>query len=365
MLSPKNKRYLLRMIPFGLIPFVFSATYSFLEKGILGDHPFYPSTGNPYEFNLIIPAVMSMVTGLLIGSLEVTYLNKWFQNRSFLKKIFFKTIFYFVLISLAILIILIVSNSTELGLSPFDKIVWNNAGLFASSFAFWSLLLYFNLGVFICLFYAEVSDNIGQAVLLNFFTGKYHQPIQEERIFMFLDMKSSTTIAEKLGHIEYFKMLKRYYADLSDPIVQYGGEIYQYVGDEVVVTWKLPKGFADNNCLNCFFEMKASLSKQASKYQSDFGVVPTFKAGIHLGEVTTGEIGVIKKEITFSGDVLNTTARIQGLCNSYEVDLLTSEKLTKALKLNGDFKARALGETELRGRNEKVRLFTIEKSSKQ
>jgi adenylate cyclase len=81
-----------------------------------------------------------------------------------------------------------------------------------------------------------------------------------------------------------------------------------------------------------------------------------------LGKVTTGEIGVIKKEITFSGDVLNTTARIQGLCNTYKVDLLTSEKLINALESNEAFKLKALGEAELRGRNEKINLFTIEKN---
>ena len=243
----------------------------------------------------------------------------------------------------AILIILISSNSHELGVGIFNKQVWRNAAKFFSVFAFWSILMYYTIAVVISLFYTEVSDNIGQAVLLNFFTGKYHQPVEEERVFMFLDMKSSTTIAEKLGHVKYFKMLKEYYSDLSDPIIQNGGEIYRYVGDEVIITWKYKKGLINNNCVNCFFAMKESLSKYAKKYDSEFGVVPTFKAGIHLGKVTTGEIGVIKKEITFSGDVLNTTARIQGLCNNYNVDLLVSDKLTATLNLGKIFLLHALG----------------------
>ena len=177
---------------------------------------------------------------------------------------------------------------------------------------------------------------------------------------MFLDMKSSTTIAEQLGHVRYFEMLKEYYVDLSDPIIEFGGEIYQYVGDEVIVTWKAKDGFA-HNALHCFFAMQEALKNQSEKYQSAYGLVPTFKAGIHYGNVTTGEIGVIKREITFSGDVLNTTARIQGLCNTYEVDLLISGKLAKALVSDNDFKAIALGEAELRGRNEKMDLFTVER----
>lgn len=206
----------------------------------------------------------------------------------------------------------------------------------------------------------EVSDNIGQAVFLNLFRGKYHQPIEEERIFMFLDMKSSTAIAEQLGHVKYFKMLKDFYLHLSDPIIEYGGEIYQYVGDEIVITWKLKKGSAHNS-LHCFFAMKQALQNQAKKFQSNYGLVPTFKAAIHYGKVTTGEIGVIKKEIIFSGDVLNTTARIQSLCNTYKVDLLTSEKFVKTLEKNETFNAVEIGEVALKGRNKKINLYTLKK----
>ena len=230
---------------------------------------------------------------------------------------------------------------------------------FLSNFAFWSVELYIAAIIGVSLFYAEVSENLGQEVLSNFFTGKYHKPIVEERIFMFLDMKSSTTIAEKLGHVKYFEMLNAYYADLSDPVIQYSGEIYQYVGDEMIVSWKLKAGLANQNCLRCFFAMKEALGNQSAKYRANFDVLPTFKAGFHYGEVTTGEIGVIKKEIIFTGDVLNTTARIQGLCNTYGVDLLISGPLFKQLNLDSEFQVEALGKSELRGRDEKVELFTV------
>lgn len=358
MISPKNKRSLFRIIPFGLYPFILSVVYSLLEKGVLGDATSYPSTGNTYTFQIILPATLSMFAGILIGAFEVFYLNKSFRKYNFSSKIILKTVVYFILITMAILVTMMLNKSLEQDVSPFSSQVWHEIFNFLESFAFWSTLIYFILGLVLCLFYIEVSDNIGQAVLINFFTGKYHRPIEEERIFMFLDMKSSTTIAEKLGHIHYFKMLNEYYADLTAPIIDFGGEIYQYVGDEVIVSWKLKKRMI-NNCLNCYFSMKKALSTQAEKYQVKYGLVPTFKAGIHFGKVTTGEIGVIKKEIIFSGDVLNTTARIQGLCNSYNVDLLVSEKLIKALNSNEKFEIKELGEVELRGRNEKINLFTL------
>ena len=105
--------------------------------------------------------------------------------------------------------------------------------------------------------------------------------------------------------------------------------------------------------------MKAAITKQASKYNVKFGLFPEFKAGFHFGKVTTGEIGVIKKEIIFTGDVLNTTARIQGLCNTYNVDMLISGDLMKKLGLDSQFQITTLGGSELRGKDEKVELFTI------
>ena len=176
---------------------------------------------------------------------------------------------------------------------------------------------------------------------------------------MFSDMKSSTTIAEKLGHIKYFELLREYYFDLSEAIITFSGEIYQYVGDEIVVSWKYKDGIENNNCIKCFFAMKEDLVKRADWYNKNFGVLPTFKAGFHFGEVTTGEIGALKKEIIFTGDVLNSTARIQGLCNHYKVDLLISDDLIKSLDLDSEFQIKSLGKTELRGKMENIELYTI------
>jgi adenylate cyclase len=105
--------------------------------------------------------------------------------------------------------------------------------------------------------------------------------------------------------------------------------------------------------------MQSALEYQKDSYLEKFGVVPTFKAGLHFGKVTTGEIGVIKKDIIFTGDVLNATARIQSLCNSYNVDILISEPLLHRLDLSSRYHIQPLGESELRGRDEKIALFTL------
>jgi len=361
MLAPQTKRNISRILPFGVIWLVFSLAYSLLERGVLGNLGYYPSTGNPYYFtsDIIITPVSALITGLLIGTLEIIYFNKLFIQKSFAKKIIYKSLIYLAIIISFLIITTLIAHSIELKSFVFNKQVWTYAWAFLSNYAFLSVWAYMAVVIIVSQFYMEVSDNIGHGVLNNFLTGKYHAPTEEERIFMFLDMRSSSTIAEHLGHLRYFEMLKEYYSDLSDPIIKYSGEIYQYVGDEIIVSWKPKEGLKDSNCIQCFFAMKAAIEKQTRKYNEQFGVLPAFKAGFHLGKVTTGEIGKIKKEIIFTGDTLNTTARIQGLCNTYKVDILISGNLVKKLTLPSLFQITTLGKNELRGKDERIELFTI------
>ena len=180
------------------------------------------------------------------------------------------------------------------------------------------------------------------------------------RIFMFLDIRSSTSIAEELGHIRYFSLLNDFFADISGPISQYEGEIYQYVGDQVVITWPLETGLMHGRCLYCFFAIKDLMQRQASRYEATYGLRPTFKAGMHFGEVSTGTVGTIKKEIVYSGDVLNTAARLEGLCNRYRVDLLLSKALLDQLPpLEPSFTAQELDMITLRGRHAPITICSI------
>lgn len=360
MLSLKARRNIVRILPFGVLWLVFSIVYTLLEKGLLGNLPYYPSTGNPYFFgrNIITTPLASLVTGLGIGILEVYYFNKWFIKRSFSRKILYKSAIYLIIILLFLLIIFIGTSNGMSALLTRSEL-WKYSWAFFTNYSLLSVAIYVAAIILVTQFYTEVSDSIGHAALLNFFLGKYHQPLQEERIFMFLDMRSSTTIAENLGHVKYFEMLKEYFSDLSGPVIDHGGEIYQYAGDEMIVSWKPGDRLKNSDCIRCFFAMKEMIGSRAEKYKERFGLAPGFKAGFHCGMVTTGEIGVLKKEIIFTGDVLNTAARIQGLCNLFQVDILISGVLVEKFAPDPIFQTGSLGEHELKGKGEKMELFTI------
>jgi adenylate cyclase len=211
----------------------------------------------------------------------------------------------------------------------------------------------------IIILFLQISRLLGEGVLFKFLYGKYHKPVEEERIFMFLDIKSSTTIAEKIGHKKFYSFLNSFFYDISEPVLLTKAEIYQYVGDEIVFNWTIKNGVKDANCLRIFFLIKKKIEENRDKYLSDYGVIPEFKAGVHFGMVTIGQIGNLKREIVFNGDVLNTTSRIQELCNTYHHDLLISRPLLTLLNLSGNYDQEYLGKIKLKGKELDTHLYGI------
>ncbi|MCB0795871.1 MAG: adenylate/guanylate cyclase domain-containing protein [Flavobacteriales bacterium] len=210
----------------------------------------------------------------------------------------------------------------------------------------------------------RLVDQYGSGAL-TYLSGRYFKPKQELRIFMFLDMRASMGVAERIGHLRYFSMLNDVYADITDPVLYSNGEIYQYVGDEVSVSWKLRKGLRDQRCLQCFFDIRDRLAEHADRYQQRYGHVPQFKAGFHYGTVTTGEVGLLKKDVIFSGDVVNTAARIQNMCNEHGVDLLISKDLLDILRPSDRrYTVRHIGEIALKGRSAAISLYSLDRASR-
>lgn len=237
----------------------------------------------------------------------------------------------------------------------------NQRGWWITNRIFWLVIAYFIICSLLFSFVRLANDKFGKGVILNMLFGRYRNPREVERILMFLDLKSSTTIAEELGHLKYSRFIQDCFYYLNRIVNKYDADIYQYVGDEAVLTWNLEKGVKNLNCLNLFFEYDNKLKRHSKYYMKKYGVVPEFKAGLHSGKIIIAEVGTIKKELAYHGDVINTTSRIQEQCNEYNESLLLSEDLLLQLKLGKKFKAKSLGDELLEGKSEELKLFAIHK----
>ena len=177
---------------------------------------------------------------------------------------------------------------------------------------------------------------------------------------MFMDLKSSTTIAENLGHQKYSQLIQNCFYDLTDIVTKYEAQIYQYVGDEVVLSWKYYDKFDFAKCLNTFFSYKEKLEEQKEIYLYKFKCYPEFKAGIHFGETLITEVGDIKREIVYHGDLVNTASRIRSACNKASRKVLISETLLNKLYQSNDFQFEAMGAFKLKGKKDDINLFSVE-----
>lgn len=355
--NPRLRYQVKRILPFGIIWLVLSWFILFIESMATGYENQRPDTDITVTWSIFLFASLAVfLVGLAMGAVETLWLDKLFKNKPFWQKILYKMGFYLFFMLIINLVTFPIAASIELQSSLMDVQVWDKFSNYMVSPTFFSTMVSLAFSIFVSLLYSGISEHLGHNVLLNFFSGKYHQPKEESRIFMFLDMKSSTSFAEQLGHKRYFQFLSDYYNQLSNDIILCKGEVYQYVGDEIVVTWKKTDGLQNQNCIHCFFAMKQSLQNKSTYFKDTYGVVPSFRGALHLGQATTGEIGALKKEIFFTGDVLNVTARIQKLCKPLQQEIIISEALAEQLTPKG-LQLEPLGEMELEGRKKTVELF--------
>nr|WP_321223345.1 adenylate/guanylate cyclase domain-containing protein [uncultured Psychroserpens sp.] len=297
--------------------------------------------------------ILGVLVGVLYAIIEFIF-NKFITKNIYLGlSILLKTIIYLlVLIFSLTFIIEIIEIDMDINLQ-------NERGWWKQNSLFWLAASYFFLASFIFLFLKLSFEKFGRGVLLNLLIGKYRNPTEEERIFMFVDLKSSTTIAEKLGHKEYSKLLQDCFFDLGKILSRFDGEIYQYVGDEAVITWKLKNGLKNNNCIELYFAFAKQLKRRSKYYLKRYKLEPFFKAGVHGGELIITQVGTVKKELAFHGDVINTTARIQDECNKHDESLLISEELLNMLDLKLKYSAKNIGNILLKGKRDTLQIMAI------
>ena len=213
---------------------------------------------------------------------------------------------------------------------------------------------------FVISFVVQVNRMLGRGTLLALLLGRYRRPVSEDRIFMFLDLRNSTAMTERLGDAGFNALKNDFYYDLSEPVLQTGGRIYEYVGDEVVITWTYRNGLKAGNCIRCFFMIEREVWRSRQEYFDRYGIVPEFKAGLHGGPVVTSEIGDLRKDIVHSGDTVNTASRIESQCRPLGRKLLISGSLLARMPENLGLILEDLGPVELRGKEVDVRLFSVD-----
>jgi len=290
--------------------------------------------------------------GFVVGVAELFWLRNRLKGLGFFAHLVAKSLIIVSLIWLAFVVLNLLDVVIE-------GIPWSEYLRAITEPRLWGALLEILTVIAFLLFFVQLDRLLGPGVLLGYVTGRYHHPRREERIFMFLDLKGSTSIADHMEPDRYFGFLHQYFTEMSEPILETDAEIYQYVGDEVVLTWRMKTGLEEAACIRAFFLIEDQMRTNREVFLSRYGVAPEFKAGVHAGEVITAQIGELKSEIVYNGDVLNTAARIQAACGELGRRLLVSASLVDRLALGSPYVVERLGPTRLRGKEEPIELCAV------
>lgn len=356
-----RSRVIHRTILFQIIAWVLAA-YLFLTVRLMGmaeyDHikVIIPIR---YSLSFFQGTIAGMLIGTILGIVDLSLKRRVIMKRSFGSLVILKGMIYIVTI---IVILSLIHLVTGIFVDHYSlRTALYDLYLFYTQKFLIAILIYALVISFLISFIKQVNQKFGPGILGKMVLGKYFKPQQESRIFMFLDLHSSTTFAEKIGHVLYSEMIQDCFYDLATIVEKYRAEIYQYVGDEALLTWKMKSGLQDCNCLHAFFAFDHALRSRSAYYSPKYGFVPEFKAGMNGGDVMVAEVGEIKKEIAYHGDVLNTGARIQSRCNFHGKKLLISEHLKNLLPFSPEFKVSFMATEELKGKTEMVSIFSVEK----
>jgi adenylate cyclase len=320
----------------------------FIKQGLIRDYMF------SWQVHIEI-STQAIVFGMLYNLVDYILDRSRLSRSTFGKIILFKSIFYSIALFLAGFMVFIIFYAFSL--KPIEEIE-RMAQLIT-----WPYMVSFTIYISGCIlllnFLSQVNRKFGPGNLFKFITGRYHSPRDEQRIFLFLDLKESTQIAENLGNHHYSRLLQSCYQDLTDIIIKYKADVYQYVGDEVVLTWPVENGLKNLNCIKFYFAYEMMLSAKRIIYEKNFETMPVFRGGMDMGKVTVAEVGEIKREIAYHGDVLSTASRIQGKCKEFNQKLLVSQHIIDAITDWTGFDLEKIHQVKLRGKKECMDIFAV------
>ena len=317
--------------------------------------------GMPFEDTIaplvIIAVIVGFMYGCILGTSDFYLYRNWSRGKPIGLLIIIKSIYYFLVMVLIFVLIKYVIWKYFIVPVYFEKVDFELPERTWRLY-FFATLIYVLFMSIIINFITQVNRRFGPGVLIPILLGHYAKPQEEERAFIFIDLKSSTTHAEKLGHLKYSKFLSECFLEINHLSIKYQAEIYQYVGDEIVLSWPL-NGLRTIIYIDFYFACKSLFLKKEKYYVKKYGVAPEFKAGLHLGLVTAVEVGDVKREIAFHGDTLNVTARIQEKCKEYDADLIISDDMFHSIVEEHNYQMLSNGMAKLKGRKEEIETFSV------
>ena len=177
---------------------------------------------------------------------------------------------------------------------------------------------------------------------------------------LFSDIRSFTTITEKLGAQGTVSLLNEYFTIMMECIQQEGGMLDKFIGDAIMAGFGVPISHDDDEdrAVRCSIAMLRELRKWNLQRESQGEAPVDIGIGLATGDIVAGNIGSPKRmDYTMIGDAVNLGARIESACKSYSAKLLISEKTFERLK--GTYRIREVDMVVVKGKTQPVAIYEV------
>jgi len=320
----------------------------------------YPSIEDGWgeAFPLINGTLAGFIIGILVASLELLLFTGNLRRIPFTQIFMLRVGIYFILAFFITFGIFLFSRMFRFDLSYSEVLRSDEFQNYLSNY-YHLVLIFCFLVIALCVFTLQMARKLGFSNLVAFITGKYRSPRKQNRIFMFISLGGIDEIIRRTGNMALHNFINDFIHDMSDTIRIHRGTLTQYMEDEIVITWRFKTGIENANCIRTYFHLCHEIVGHFEEYYSKYGLLPKPKCAIHAGSVIKAEIGEIKSEISFFGDVINTTSRILHEGVKRGIDILVSQSVMDVVELPRYFKTQARGSFTARGKKNSIQLFSL------
>ena len=183
---------------------------------------------------------------------------------------------------------------------------------------------------------------------------------KKELTIFFSDIRSFTSISEKMDAQKLTHYLNRYFTPMSDIVMKHNGMIDKYIGDALMAFYNAPVDVKEHAADACrtSLEMLEALERLNAQFYKEG--LPSIEIGIGLNttEVVVGNMGSQKRfNYTVIGDGVNLASRVEGLNKTFGTKILITEQ-TKA-HIGDIFLTRPLEKFKVKGKEEEVMLYEL------
>ncbi|KTD42929.1 response regulator [Legionella parisiensis] len=179
--------------------------------------------------------------------------------------------------------------------------------------------------------------------------------VEKVMTVLFLDIKSFTTMAERLSPVEIFNLFNTLMSYLDPAILKNSGLIDKYIGDAIMALFN-----SADDAVGAALDMLDALEAFNATRISDNLPPISVGIGINTGNLIVGTVGFEKRmDCSVISDAVNIASRLETLTRSFDIELIIGEETYEQLKQKDQYDLRFLGLTTVKGKTLPIKIYEV------